>query len=70
MKGVGLGLGFPLERFGVHFSAGLGLATITTLAPEQVAPDWTIRMLELGEGCPAAVTRRGPDWQVRPMWVS
>lgn len=68
LKGVGLGLGFPLERFGVHFSAGLGRATITTLAPEQVATDWTIRMLTLGDGCPAAVTRRGLPWQVRPMF--
>lgn len=69
LKGVGLGLGFPLERFGVHFSPGLGSATIATLAPEQVAADWTIRMLLLGEGCPAAVTRRGTGWQVRPMCV-
>lgn len=69
LKGVGLGLGFPLERFGVHFSAGLGHATITTLAPAQVAPDWTIRMLTLDEGCPAAVTQRGSQWRVRPMSV-
>ncbi len=69
LKGVGLGLGFPLERFGVHFSTGLGFATLTTLAPEQVAPDWTIRMLTLGDACPAAVTRRGADWRVRAMSV-
>ena len=67
LKGVGLGLGFPLERFGVHFSQGQGFATITTLAPEQVAPDWRIRMLTLGEACPAAVTRRGSGWHVRAM---
>jgi 4'-phosphopantetheinyl transferase len=70
LKGVGLGLGFPLERFGVHFSPGHGYATLTTLAPEQVAPDWRIRMLALGEGCPAAVAQRGLGWQVRAMCVS
>ena len=69
LKGAGFGLGFPLERFGVHFSQGHGFATITTLDPLQVAPDWGIRMLTLGGGCPAAVTRRGSGWQVRPMCV-
>lgn len=62
LKGAGHGLGFPLERFGVHFAAGRGRAEVSTLDAARVAPDWQLRMLEVGEGCPGAVAVRGADW--------
>ena len=58
LKGVGVGLGFPLDRFGVHFARGGGSARIVSLDPVRVAPDWCIRMLEVGAGCPGAVALR------------
>lgn len=62
LKGAGLGLGFPLDRFGVHFGFGGGDASVTTLDAVRIAPDWTLRMLEVGSGCPGAVAMRGPQW--------
>jgi 4'-phosphopantetheinyl transferase len=62
LKGVGLGLGFPLDRFGVHFSARGGSAHIVSLDAGRVAPDWCLRMLEIGADCPGAVALRQPDF--------
>lgn len=62
LKGVGLGLGFPLDRFGVHFSAGRGSARIVSLDAGRVAPDWCLQMLEVGAGCPGAVALRRADF--------
>jgi 4'-phosphopantetheinyl transferase len=62
LKGAGHGLGFPLDRFGVHFGSGGGDASVATLEAARIAPDWTLRMLEVGSGCPGAVAMRGPDW--------
>lgn len=62
LKGVGLGLGFPLDRFGVHFAARGGSARIVSQDAAQVAPDWCLRMLEVGERCPGAVALRRPDF--------
>jgi len=64
LKGVGVGLGFPLERFGVHFTRGGGSAHIVSLDPVRVAPDWRIRMLEIGTGCPGAVALRRETFAV------
>lgn len=65
LKGVGVGLGFPLDRFGVHFARGGGSARIVSLDPVRVAPDWCIRMLEVGAGCPGAVALRSEVFTVR-----
>ncbi len=62
LKGAGHGLGFPLDRFGVHFGAGGGDACVSTLDAARIAPDWTLRMLEVGSDCPGAVALRGSDW--------
>lgn len=62
LKGVGLGLGFPLDRFGVHFSVGGGSGHIVSLDAGRVAPDWCLRMLEIGAACPGAVALRQPDF--------
>jgi 4'-phosphopantetheinyl transferase len=62
LKGAGHGLGFPLDRFGVHFGSAGGYARVVTLDTARIAPDWTLRMLEVGGGCPGAVAMRGPDW--------
>ena len=63
LKGAGHGLGFPLDRFGVHFSPGGGVATISSLDAGRVAPDWQLRLLDVGAACPGAVAVRGADWQ-------
>lgn len=63
LKGAGHGLGFPLDRFGVHFTARGGSASVVTLDAGRIAPDWQLRMLEVGAACPGAVAVRGPDWQ-------
>lgn len=62
LKGAGHGLGFPLDRFGVHFGSGGGDGSVTTLDVARIAPDWTVRMLEVGSGCPGAVAMRGEGW--------
>ena len=66
LKGAGHGLGFPLDRFGVHFDAGGGGAGVVMLDAGRIAPDWRLHMLEVGEACPGAVAVRGPDWQIVP----
>jgi 4'-phosphopantetheinyl transferase len=64
LKGAGLGLGFPLDRFGVHFGSGGRDAAVVTLDAVRIAPDWSVRMLEVGTGCPGAVAMRGPQWEL------
>jgi 4'-phosphopantetheinyl transferase len=64
LKGVGIGLGFPLDRFGVHFARGGGSARIVSLDPVRLEPDWCIRMLEVGAGCPGAVALRSESFTV------
>ena len=65
LKAQGVGLGFPLDRFGVHFLPDGDTARIETLDPAVLEPDWTVRMLSCDAGWAAAVAARGSDWRVK-----
>jgi hypothetical protein len=40
-------------------------ASIVSLDAARMRGDWTIRMLSLGDGWPAAIAARGVDWRLR-----
>jgi len=63
LKGEGIGLGFPLDRFEVIFE-GRDTARIASHDAARMGPDWSVRMLSLGPGWPAAVAARGTAWRV------
>jgi 4'-phosphopantetheinyl transferase len=65
LKAQGVGLGFPLDQFCVHFLPDADAALIETLDPAVLEPDWTVRMLSCDEGWAAAVAARGQDWEVK-----
>jgi 4'-phosphopantetheinyl transferase len=65
LKAQGVGLGFPLDRFCIHFHPGGDTAHIETLDPAVLEPDWTVRMLPCEAGWTAAVASRGQDWRVK-----
>jgi 4'-phosphopantetheinyl transferase len=64
LKAEGCGLGFPLDRFEVLFDAAGEAATIASFDAARMRADWTVRMLSLGEGWPAAVAAAGA-WRLR-----
>lgn len=65
LKAQGVGLGFPLDRFCIHFHPDADTAHIETLDPAVLEPEWTVRMLTCDAGWAAAVAARGNDWQVK-----
>jgi 4'-phosphopantetheinyl transferase len=65
LKAQGIGLGFPLDRFCVHFLPDGHAAHIETLDPAVLERDWTVRMLSCDAGWAGAVTARGSDWHVK-----
>ena len=65
LKAQGVGLGFPLDRFGIHFHPGGDTAQIETLDPAVLERDWTVRMLPCEADWAAAVAARGNDWRVK-----
>ena len=66
LKGEGIGLGYPLDRFEVRFMPEDERAGyITSADPTRLRNDWTIFALQLAEGWPAAVAARGAGWSVR-----
>ncbi|MDB6014665.1 MAG: putative 4-phosphopantetheinyl transferase HetI [Gammaproteobacteria bacterium] len=65
LKAQGVGLGFPLDRFCIHFHAGGDTAHIETLDPAVLERDWTVRMLPCEADWAAAVAVRGNDWRVK-----
>jgi 4'-phosphopantetheinyl transferase len=65
LKAQGVGLGFPLDRFCIHFHRGDDTAHIETLHPAVLEPDWTVRMLPCDTGWAGAVAVRGDDWSVK-----
>lgn len=64
LKAQGIGLGFPLDRFRVAFSADGARARIETLDPDRLEGTWRVRMLPTEIGWPAAVAARGDDWEL------
>lgn len=67
LKGEGHGLGFPLDRFEVNFSPLENAAQVTSFDPQQLRPDWTVRLFEPAPGWHAAVALRGCSWTVLPI---
>jgi 4'-phosphopantetheinyl transferase len=66
LKGEGIGLGYPLDRFEVRFTAVDGkTGYITSSDTTRLSADWTVRVLRLADGWPAAVAARGEQWMVR-----
>jgi 4'-phosphopantetheinyl transferase len=65
LKAQGVGLGFPLDQFCIHFHPSGDTAHIETLDPAVLEPDWNVRMLSCDEGWAAAVVARGNDWNVK-----
>lgn len=66
LKGEGIGLGYPLDRFEVRFDAADERAGyITSADTTLLRADWTIRVLRLAIGWPGAVAVRGQGWLVR-----
>ena len=65
LKAQGVGLGFPLDRFCIHFHPDGDTAHIETLDPAVLERDWTVRMLPCEADWAAAVAARGSDWLVK-----
>jgi 4'-phosphopantetheinyl transferase len=65
LKAQGVGLGFPLDRFCIHFHRDNDTAHIETLDPAVLERDWTVRMLPCNTGWAGAVSARGDDWRVK-----
>jgi 4'-phosphopantetheinyl transferase len=65
LKAQGVGLGFPLDRFCIHFLPGGQAAHIETLDPLVLERDWTVRMLSCDTGWVGAVAARGEEWSVK-----
>jgi 4'-phosphopantetheinyl transferase len=65
LKAQGVGLGFPLDRFCIHFHSAGDTAHIETLDPAVLERDWTVRLLPFAADWAAAVAARGDDWQVK-----
>jgi 4'-phosphopantetheinyl transferase len=63
LKAQGVGLGFELDRFSVLFSADWMRATVESRRPEQLSPEWQVRMLDAGADWTAAVCAEGEDWR-------
>jgi 4'-phosphopantetheinyl transferase len=65
LKGEGIGLGFPLDRFQVQFTPGSSSAIVVSFDTRQLASDWTIRMLPCDPGWFASVAVRGDSWKLQ-----
>ncbi len=65
IKGVGLGLSLPLDRFHVQFLSGNTTARVETFDASRLAPDWFVRTLRCEPAWSAAVAARGQDWIVK-----
>jgi 4'-phosphopantetheinyl transferase len=64
LKGQGIGLKFPIDRFEVQFDAQFRHARVHTLQDSRLAQDWRIRMLRLEGDWVGAVAARGEDWSL------
>jgi 4'-phosphopantetheinyl transferase len=64
LKAQGVGFGFPLDRFGIRFSADGTTASVESSDPARLSPDWRVRMLPCGLGWAGAVAARDGDWVI------
>ena len=65
LKAQGVGLGFPLDKFCIQFLPDGDRASIETLDPKVLEPDWTVRMLRCEPGWAAAIVARANEWRVK-----
>jgi 4'-phosphopantetheinyl transferase len=64
LKAQGVGLSFPLDRFGVTFDSNGTVARVQSQDPATLGAYWFVRMLPLEAGWHGAVTARGESWRV------
>jgi 4'-phosphopantetheinyl transferase len=64
LKAQGIGLGFPLDKFRVAFESHSNTATVETLDPQRLAPDWRVQLLPCEPGWHAAVAAAGTHWKI------
>ena len=67
LKAQGVGLTFPLDRFGVAFDSNDTVARVQSQDPAALAADWFVRILPLEAGWHGAVSARGEGWRVHPV---
>jgi 4'-phosphopantetheinyl transferase len=65
LKARGDGLSLPLDQFDVAFAPGEVPRLIETRHDPAEIQRWTIRALDPGYGCKAAVVAEGPDWALK-----
>lgn len=64
LKGEGVGLGFPLDRFQIQIADAGRWASVTSHDVARLAPDWIVRHIPCENGWPVAVAARGTRWAV------
>jgi 4'-phosphopantetheinyl transferase len=64
LKGEGIGLKFPIDKFEIEFDASGATAVAHALEDSRLARDWRIRMLRLDGDWIGAVALRGDNWHV------
>jgi 4'-phosphopantetheinyl transferase len=62
LKGQGIGLKFPIDKFEIQFDARCRYAQVCTLEDSRLADDWRIRMLSVQPDWIGAVAARGDKW--------
>lgn len=65
IKAKGTGLALPLDQFDVTVDPGQPAALLTTRGDPEEASRWSLRDLDPGPGCAAAIAVEGRSWQLR-----
>lgn len=64
LKGVGLGLTLPLDRFAIEFAPDGGEASVRSFDLARLGPDWRVRMITAEAGWYCAIAAAGDRWTV------
>jgi 4'-phosphopantetheinyl transferase len=64
LKGQGIGLRFPIDKFEIQFDARCRYAQVRAREDSRLADDWRIRMLNVQEDWIGAVAARGDKWSL------
>jgi 4'-phosphopantetheinyl transferase len=64
LKGQGIGLRFPIDKFEIQFDARWRCARVRTFEDSRLADDWRIRMLSVPGDWIGAVAARGDKWNL------
>ena len=64
LKGLGTGLGLPLNAFHVRFEADLAKAQVQSLDESRLEADWVVRCVRCEPGWHAAIAARTDAWQM------